>query len=94
MLSKSVDKYGRDWDVHPPYLVFAYRVAVQESTGASPFYLLYGREPVLPTSEALTHPRSAYQLDFQDYGTELVAHLSDAWALACDNIKAAQTEKH
>ena len=24
MLSKSVDKYGRDWDVHLPYLLFAY----------------------------------------------------------------------
>ena len=33
MLSKSVSKYGRDWDQHLPYLLFAYRVAVQESTG-------------------------------------------------------------
>ena len=42
MLSKSVSKYGRDWDQHLPYLLFAYRVAVQESTQMSPFYLLYG----------------------------------------------------
>ena len=29
MLAKSVDKYGHDWDSHLPYLLFAYRVAVQ-----------------------------------------------------------------
>ena len=28
-----------------PYLLFAYCVAIQYSTQASPFYLLYGREP-------------------------------------------------
>ena len=37
MLSKSVSKYGRDWDQHLPYLLFTYRVAVQESTQMSPF---------------------------------------------------------
>ena len=41
MLSKSVSKYGRDWDQHLQYLLFVYRVAVQESTQMSPFYLLY-----------------------------------------------------
>ena len=32
MLSKCVEKHGRDWDDHLPYLLLAYRVAVQEST--------------------------------------------------------------
>ena len=32
MLSKCVEKKGRDWDAHLPYLLFAYHVAVQEST--------------------------------------------------------------
>ena len=48
MLAKSVDKYGHDWDSHLPYLLFAYRVAVQDSTQVSPFYIFYGREAVLP----------------------------------------------
>ena len=90
MLSKNVEKYGRDWDAHLPYLLFAYRVAVQDSTNFSPFYLLYGCEPVLPTERALSQPRTVYQVDFPDYCTELVAHLSDAWAAAQANIKTAQ----
>ena len=36
MLSKCVQKHGRDWDKQLLYLLFAYRVAVQESTQDSP----------------------------------------------------------
>ena len=93
MLSKSVEKYGRDWDSHLPYLLFAYRVAIQDSTQKSPFYMLYGREPRTPTETALSQPRTAYQVDFPDYCTELVANLSDAWALAHENIGKAQKKQ-
>ena len=68
------------------------RICLQGS-GSRVYWCLAFLFTVLPTSEALTHPRSAYQLDFQDYGAELVAHLSDAWALARDNIKATQTKQ-
>ena len=93
MLAKSVDKYGRDWDAHLPYLLFVYRVAIQDSTQASPFYLLYGRELVLPTATALSQPRTVYQIDFPDFCSELLVSLSDAWALAQDNIKTAQNKQ-
>ena len=93
MLSKSATKYRCDWDTHLPYLLFAYRVAVQESTQASPFYLLYGREARIPTESALTQPRTPYQVEFPDYCSELVANLSDAWALAHQNIEKAQKKQ-
>ena len=93
MLAKSVDKYGHDWDSHLPYLLFAYRVAVQDSTQVSPFYMLYGREAVLPIERALTHPRTKYQVNLEDYCDELVAHSSDAWKMAHDNIRSAQTKQ-
>ena len=93
MLAKSVEQHGRDWDTHLPYLLFAYRVAVQDSTNYSPFYLLHGREPVLPTETAVSQPRTPYQIDFADYSAELVANLSDAWAVAHQNIKGAQVKQ-
>lgn len=89
MIAKSATK-GDDWDERLPYLLFAYRVCAQESTKESPFYLMYGRDPRLPTESALTPPSFACMVDLEDYRTALVAHLSEAWQLAKDNIVKAQ----
>ena len=44
MLKKFVNKNGKDWDEYLPYLLFAYREVPQETTGFSPFELLFGRK--------------------------------------------------
>ena len=44
MLKKFVSREQSDWDEYLPYLLFAYREVPQESTGFSPFELLYGRK--------------------------------------------------
>ena len=72
------------------YLHIEWLYKTQQS---SPFYLLYGREPMLPTEVALSQPRTVYKLDSSDYCSELVAHLSDAWELACQNIQTAQSKQ-
>ena len=36
----------------------------------------------LPMLEALSHERTAYMIDMDDYKTELVTGLSEAWRLA------------
>ena len=43
MLQKFVSRNQKDWDDYLPHLLFAYREVPQESTGFSPFELLYGR---------------------------------------------------
>ena len=43
MLKKFVSRSQKDWDEYLPYLLFAYREVPQETTGFSPFELLYGR---------------------------------------------------
>ena len=93
MLSKTVEKHGRDWDRHLPYILFAYRAAVQDSTKISPFYLLYGRRPFLPMDAALSQPRSVYQVDFEDYADELASNLSEAWKWPMTTLKKPKPNK-
>ena len=90
MLAKTVEKNGRDWDRHLPHVLFAYRAGPQESTKESPFFLLYGREPQLPTEAALNQPKTRYQIDLNDYKLELTDNLTQAWEFAQTQIKKAQ----
>ncbi|UYV68065.1 hypothetical protein LAZ67_5002947, partial [Cordylochernes scorpioides] len=44
MLSMYVDVEQKNWDEVLPFVTFAYNTAKQETTGFSPFFLVYGRE--------------------------------------------------
>ena len=48
MLAKVVSDHQRDWDTDLPRVLFAYRTAIHESTGFTPFHVTFGRSPVLP----------------------------------------------
>ena len=89
MITKSSSD-GTDWDTRLPCVLFAYHASLQESSKESPFFLLYGRDPRVPTSTVLTSRKSLYAVDIDDYKSELMVNLSQAWKLAQGNIKIAQ----
>ena len=41
-------RFGIQWDEYIDAALFVYRVSVNDTTGYSPFYLMYSREPVRP----------------------------------------------
>ena len=82
MLAKTTTPGSLDWDERLPFVLFSYRCSVQQSTGESPFFLLYGRDPQLPTEEALSKLMEQCYLDSDDYRSQLVQNLSDAWECA------------
>ena len=90
MLSKKVKKGGKDWDQQLPYVLFAYRASLQETTGESPFFLLYGRTPGVPTDAALQSPVERSLIDLDDYCSELTTRMSTAWESAREHIKVSQ----
>jgi hypothetical protein len=51
-LSHYVNASGTDWDTLITFCMMAYRGTPHGTHGFSPFYLLHGREMVLPTSQA------------------------------------------
>ena len=90
MLSKKVLRSGKDWDVQLSYVLFAYRASPQQSTGESPFFLLYGRDPALPTEEMLKFSLDRDGIDVGDYRSEIALRMSTAWESAQSKIKNAQ----
>ena len=89
MLAKKVEQSGKDWDTHLPFVLFAYRASLHESTKESPFYLLYGRDPKLPTALELGGTLQS-ETNLDTYKGEVAFKLSEAWKLARNNIKKAQ----
>lgn len=93
MIAKSSDGSVREWDKQIPFLLFTYRSTIQESTRESPFFLLYGRDPRLPTGSVLDQIRPGYLVDLDDYRTELLVNLAQAWKLALESIREAQKKQ-
>ena len=48
MLAKVVSDHQTDWDYHLLQLLFAYRTAIHDTTGFTPFHITFGCSPVLP----------------------------------------------
>ena len=90
MLAKHSRKFGAQWDIHLQQLLFAYRTKPHESTGESPFFLVYGRDARLPTESVLDNSPSPYTVDREDHGIELARGLSLAWEIARAEIGKAQ----
>ena len=57
-ISMYISSDQKDWDNHLAAILFAYRVSPHYTTGESPFFLLYGREPRLPVDVSLLPPRN------------------------------------
>ena len=53
MLAKVVAGHQRDWDEHIQNVLFAYRTAIHDSTGYTPFLVMFGRSPTLPVDVML-----------------------------------------
>ena len=83
MLSKSVDKYRHDWDVHLPYLVFAYRVSCASIYWSLAFLF------VVLSQTSTSNFRSTYSTTICLSVTSTIMEpliCLDAWALPHDNI--------
>ena len=86
MLAAYSNSNQTNWDLYLPLVLFAYRTSEQSTSKESPFALLYGREPRLPSD-----------LDgfSQDYNpSKFVEDLNEQWREAKRNIiKQAEVNK-
>ena len=90
MLAETVEKSGWDWDTHLPFVLFAYRASLQESTQESPFFLMYGRDPQLPTEGIDPPAPQRREIDIDNYKSKVAQSMQEAWDLARESIRKSQ----
>lgn len=79
MLAMYVTHQHKNWDVALPYVTFAYNSSPHNTTGYSPFYLLFGHEPLLILDTLLPlHP----EVSLSDYASDAICRAEEARQLA------------
>ena len=78
MLSMAVVDDEHSWDLKLPTLLLAYRTSIQDTTGATPFELMFGRKPQLPEDVMYSIPSST-DTTSENYADLLKDRLSDAY---------------
>ncbi len=82
MLGTLANDQKSDWKAHVPTLTHAYNAAVHDSTGYSPYYLMFGRHPRLAIDAFLGLPSGSTVSSQEDYAEKLKARLTTAYELA------------
>ncbi|EGT41840.1 hypothetical protein CAEBREN_11901 [Caenorhabditis brenneri] len=93
MVSKYVNKTHTDWDSVLPCVTSAYNTAVHSTTGESPFFLVYGRDPVFPIDRILD--KEIVDVDKVNPDTwkeHLLTTLSHAWKEAAEQSYRSQLQ--
>ena len=92
MLKKFVQERVQTWDKYLPYLLFAYREVPSESTGYSPFELLYGRTvrgPLAVIKETWLETKSSED-NLVTHVLEIRRRLATMQRVVQENLKKAQ----
>ena len=91
MLTKVVSDHHTDWDYHLPQLLFAYRTAIHETTGFTPFHITFGHSLILPL-------RAGYHRVIQQQGNKnfpsFLDKLHNSLHTAYTTVRAHITSAH
>ncbi len=79
-----------DWTAHIASLVHAYNSTRHETTGHTPFFLMFGREPRLPVDLAFGLDQNESRQPLSKYADELRGRFQQSYDKARETIKTKQ----
>lgn len=83
-----------DWDLYIPFILFAHRTAINSATLEAPYFLVHGRDPILPIDLIFKTPQlNIPHCESQDYKTQMVMRLQSAFNLAKSNLESARARQ-
>ncbi|XP_063731577.1 retrovirus-related Pol polyprotein from transposon 412 [Eleginops maclovinus] len=86
----------RDWACYLPQVIFSYNTTSHQSTGESPFFLMFGQDPQLPVDFLLGRIQEPVSGSTNDWIVEHQTRLRHAFEGATRHLEAsaAQRKKH
>ena len=94
MLAKTTDKNQRNWSELLPYVMLAYRTFVHESTGYTPYFLLFGHEATLPIDLQFPPPSDSTWTNYPEYVAETRFRFQTAYEQARQYLTGQQKRQH
>ena len=79
LLSMATRQGEHNWDLHLPLMMLVYRTSVQESTGCTPFELVFGREARLQVDVMYGLPPQTSPTEVNQYALDLRLHIEKAY---------------
>ena len=95
LLRKIIQGEGREWEKYLSYVLFAYREVPQESTGFSPFELIFGRDvrgPLDILKEQWSKAEEPVD-DILTYVTKVRERMETAREIVIQNMKKSQNKQ-
>jgi hypothetical protein len=94
ILSKYISKEHPDFDEFLSCASFCYNTSVHVSTGETPFFLMYGRDPIFAIDQVLdSRVRKTSEIkEGDEFKEKLVSSLKNAWTFAAEAVENAQKE--
>ena len=86
MLTQYTSKAQNDWDEYLPFVLLAYRTSTQETTGQTPFYMLYGRNVRFPF-DTLIPKAPLDDLELKENAAEYVDTLIEKLKVADQTVR-------
>ena len=93
MLAKVIKETQTNWDVKLPKVLLAYRTAIQDSTGFTPFRILFGRSPSLPVDHMLALPSDASEPNYSQFIRQLKHTLEEAYQSVRQSLKTSHSQQ-
>ncbi|UYV71623.1 hypothetical protein LAZ67_8003894, partial [Cordylochernes scorpioides] len=89
MISMYVNTDQKNWDEILPFITHAYNTTIQETTGNSPFFLLFGREPMsLLDDENI--PTESNMDDYDEYTENYLDKIASTRQVVINNTEKTQ----
>ena len=96
-LAKYISEFEENWDIYLPSMLLVYRTKLQSTTKQEPFYLVYGRQAILPIQTNYETYSNNPNLDFQEQilrrTYELINNLPEQRRKAKINIEQSQRKQ-